>query len=445
MSAFRVSVGTETLKPQSTQPSMRTLTADRVAAFGFVVVGSVLMFLRVRERLEAPGIFAEDGVIFYWQAQVDGFGALFSPYAGYLHLVPRLFAAALAPFGLPVVPLGYALTTTVVSLLCFATVLNPRLERVIPFAWARGLAFLALCLLPQYLESAGSLAYLIFIGGVALLGLSLASPPRSRLGRVLELGVVALLGLSGPLIVFYSPLFGYRWLRARSWANFRVLAVAVTAAVVQLCVYLTYGRTTQGAGIDAAPKIYLERVVGELLAGPGAVESSFVPFWDAPRAADVPLLVAGAVLWLAVVLVVVLIQVRLDAVMILGATSVALAGAANAYGVGLLHQWSGDRHILVPAGALLILLPAAAAQAVARSRRHRRAFHLATAAVALISLAATVGGIRGHFTTPRYDIVQTSMQLRSFQSCLDEHRLDCVLTISPGGRLLDSGHPWVKE
>ena len=440
MSATRVDVSADEATPGSLRPS----TAGRAVAIAFVVVGCAVMFLRVRERLATPGIFAEDGVIFFWQAQFDGFGALLSQYAGYVHLVPRLFAAAFSPFGLPVVPLGYALTTTVVSLLCFAAVLNPRLQRVIPSEWGRGLAFLALCLVPQYLESAGSLAYLIFIGGVALLALGLAEAPRSRLGRVVELVVVALFGLSGPLIVFYSPLYLYRWVRNRSWHNLLVLAVAGATALAQVIVYFTYGRSTQSAGFAAAPKIYLERVVGELLTDPGSVESSFVPFWEAPRSGNVPGLVIASAVWLAVVLVVVLAEVRLDAVMVLGVTAAALAGAANAYGEGLLYQWSGDRHILVPAGALLILLAAAVAQGVARSRRSLRLLHLAAAGLAVVALVATVGGIRSHFTTPRYYAIPTPEQLTEFQSCIDQHRLDCVITISPGGRTIDSGHPWVK-
>jgi len=441
VSASRVDVGADEVTPSPA----RTATAGRVVGIVLVVVGCVLMFVRVRERIATPGIFAEDGVIFYWQAQFDGFDALLSPYAGYIHLVPRLFAAAFSPFGLPAVPLGYALTTTVVSLLCFATVLNPRLARVIPSEWARGLAFLALCLVPQYLESAGSLAYLIFIGGVALLAIGLASPPRTVLGRVVELVVVALFGLSGPLIVFYSPLYLYRWIRDRSWPNFLVLAVAGGTAVAQLVVYLTYGRTTQSAGFAAAPKIYLTRVVGELLAGPDAVESSFVPFWEAPRTTDIPALVLVAAVWLAVVLVVVLAEVRLDGLMALGVTAAALAGAANAYGDGFLHQWAGDRHILVPAGTLLILLPAAAAHAVARSRLRWRVPHIAAAVLAFAALAMTIGGIRTHFTMPRYDAIPTQAQLTAFQSCVDQGRLDCVITISPGGRTIDSGHPWVKS
>ena len=141
-------------------------------------------------------------------------------------------------------------------------------------------------------------------------------------------------------------------------------------------------------------------------------------------------MIASAV-WLAVVLVVVLAEVRLDAVMALGVTAAALAGAANAYGEGLLHQWSGDRHILVPAGALLILLAAAVAQGVARSRRSWRLLHLAAAGLAVVALVATVGGIRSHFTTPRYDSIPTSAQLSEFQSCLDQRRLDCVIAVSP--------------
>src|ERR1700747_49024 len=78
------------------------------------VVAACLLVLRGGPRLRDAAFFAEDGQIFLSQAHNDCFKAVVEPYAGYLHLVPRIIAALLEPFPVTAAPVLYALAALLV-------------------------------------------------------------------------------------------------------------------------------------------------------------------------------------------------------------------------------------------------------------------------------------------------------------------------------------------
>ena len=134
------------------------------------------------------------------------------------------------------------------------------MEGVIPSAWGRGLAFVVLCLVPQFWETATVLASLIFVGSVALLVLGLSRAPRTTVGRCAELAAVAMLGLSGPLVVFFSPLFAYRWWRDRTRYNALLTGVVAVTAAVELWVFAHSGRVAATYSFDRLPRAYVQRI-----------------------------------------------------------------------------------------------------------------------------------------------------------------------------------------
>lgn len=405
-----------------------------LVAFG---IGTVLSFWRVWDRLVNAGLFAEDGLIFYLQADLIGPGAIFRPYAGYLHFIPRLGAWVISPLGLAAAPLGYALITTVLTIAGFSLVLTRRLDRFIPTVWGRGLAFIMLCLVPPFWESATALAYLIFIGGVPLVLIGLSRSPTTWWGRVLEGAAVAALGLSGPLIVFYSPLFAYRWLRDRSWANVALAAVAGVTALIQILVYRGEERATGNFGFEFVPRAYLQRIAGELVAAPDTAQAAFDErnfLW---------LLI---LLFFAVVIAIAVIEVRWDAVVALGVTGFAFAWAIRTYGIALIEPDNGNRHMLVPAAILLVVMVAALAHAVQRSLAstgHQHWLHGTLAVLAGLALLCTAGGIRAGFVLTQWSHIPTHEELLDFQTCVDEGRRDCApVLIAPGEYRIDVNHPY---
>jgi hypothetical protein len=401
-----------------------------------LVLGAVILLVRLWSRLHPAGIFAEDGLIFYLQAQEIGAGAIWRPYAGYLHLVPRLGAALLSPWGLTAVPVGYALYSLVVTVAAFSTVLSSRVERFIPSVWGRGLAFVVLCLVPQFWETATVLASLIFVGSVGLLVLGLSRAPRRPAGRVTEMLAVALLGLSGPLIVFFSPLFAYRWWRDRSRYNALLTGVVAVTAAVELWVFSHSGRVAATYTFERLPRAYVQRIPAELLTSQQEAMAQF----DSGG-----ILRSLAVCWLLAVVALIAVELRGRGLLALAVTVFAFAWAVRTYDIVLIDPALGDRHVLVPSALLLLLLVAGLASAVERARRpgpHRR-IHLAAAVVGALALVLTVPGIAAGFTIPAYSHVPPPKELAAFQQCLDQGRRDCAqVAIAPQGFSINPDHPW---
>jgi hypothetical protein len=303
-----------------------------------------------------------------------------------------------------------------------------------------------LCLTPQWEESATRLAYLIFIGGIPLLLLGLSRSPRSRGGQITEWVVVGLLGLSGPLVVFFSPAYAYRWLRERTLANGVLAGVVAATAGIQLIVFALAHRPTENFGFVLVPRGYLQRVVGELLVSPGTAETAFE---------DKTWFRWVTAAWLIAVLVVLVLQRVWDALIALALSGFAFAWAIRTYGDSLFAVKNGNRHMLVPGSILLVVTVSALAWSIYRAagsrtgaldRRGPRWWDYACAAVSGAALLASVVGVIGSLRISVNVHVPTHEELVAFQQCLDEGRRDCpTVQISPLYFLLDANHPWDPE
>ena len=397
----------------------------------FFVAGAALFLWRVWDRLGNPGMWAEDATIFYLQDQTRGPGALFSEYAGYLHLICRIPAAIIGPFGLPAAPLAYAITGTAATIAIFATVLSPRLNRVLPTVYGRGVAFLALCAVPAMQENGANVLNLIFVGGVAILLLGLARQPVTVGGKVLETGALLVLGLSGPLIVFLSPLFALRWVLARTRYNLLVIATVASTAATQIAVYLTSDRQAGGVGeFGQVPRTYLQRVVGEWLTGPYAAMNS----WN-----DSGYVIPGGIVWLSVVALASLWFIRTRALLALLLTIATTTAAVLTYGAAMMHPWSGDRHLVVPMAALIVLAVGSVDWAVDRVRVQRGIRLVVSGVLGTLALGAcgwALSGVGSHFFIERYSYVTPQVDLVRWQECFDDGFQTCSIRIAPPPRRL---------
>lgn len=179
-----------------------------------VVGGTLLQLLRQPGVPAWDTVLAEDGGIFLTDAlNRPGWGNLFRPYEGYLHLVPRLLAALAAALPLRVAAVvltgGAAL---VVSLLCLW--IYVRSATVFQTRWARILLVLLVLLLPAAgVEAQASINNLHWYLDAACFWVFVRPLGRPRVA-VLGALIAGAAALSDPLAGLFLPLAAYRGLQA---------------------------------------------------------------------------------------------------------------------------------------------------------------------------------------------------------------------------------------
>ena len=377
-----------------------------------VGLGVVSFVARGTTRLRESSLFAEDGQIFLAEAHNDGLSAVLEPYAGYLHLIPRLIAAAFEPAPITATPVLYAAGAIAVHLALLTPALSPRLGWLIPTPLLRALLFAALCVMPPMWEPFGNIANLIFVAGICLLLLGLSEDPRTTSGRIAELLVIALLGMSGPLIVIFVPFMAWRWWRnGRTLHSLRVAAVAGVTAACQLSVYLTSDRSTPGGGTPTLlARTAYERVGGSWLVGD---ENLFV---DNPN----PALAVISATWLILVITLSLYVICRTAAALWALFFALLWSSVNAYGPAMVaSSLHFQRHIMIPVAITVVLL-----FAVIGNARHRIVKILGS-----VCLIVGVGGIIHDFTPSAYPFRPDLTQL---QECAENDRSVCEQSIFDG-------------
>ena len=215
-----------------------------------VPLGFAVLALRRVDTLAHPQLWAEDGPVFLRDAYLHSWpSSLFRPYAGYLHLLLRVWAELTTLLPVHRLPLSYAVFALGTTVACFSLVLSRRLRWVIPSDGLRIVAFFVLIALPAREEITGNLTNAIWPVAIALIIMSLWDSPVTAPGRGAEAAAVVTLGLSGASSLLVWPAF---WLRRRRQAvahNTLIAALATASAAVQgLIVVLSDQRTNEGLG-----------------------------------------------------------------------------------------------------------------------------------------------------------------------------------------------------
>jgi hypothetical protein len=389
-------------------PKKRIPYASVVAA-----LAACLLFLRGVPRLRDAALHHEDGQIFLSQAHNGGVAAFVKPYAGYLHLIPRMVAAVLEPFPVTAAPVLYAVAALLVHVVMLTPALSARLEWIIPGQMLRAVLFALLCLMPPLWEVLGNIANLIFVGGISLLLLMLSDDPRSGSGRAGELAAVAALGLSGPLIVFFVPWFVWRWRRTRSRHSRAVVAVGVAAALVQGAILLFSDRQTVGGSLTFLPRVWVERIGLSWLFGDVQVMASrwWIAFWLA------------ALVWCIGAVVVTVVVLKRTAIALWLLHFTLLAAPVLAYGY-MPPPFSWQRHFVVPMAIVVVLLVA-----VIGARRW--------AIAAVVWLAVGAGAMVHDFAPMPYPY---RPDLTGLQLCLNRREPICRQPIFGDGWSVEMRH-----
>jgi hypothetical protein len=222
----------EAVFPVAPEPNLRPRAVLGYAVGFLAAMAYPLLF--PLGRVHFSHLWAEDGQIFLGGAANDSFPrVLFQPYAGYLHVLPRLIAEVVT-----VLPVGWWAAAVCLA----AAAVRAALALTVFIASAghsrnpavRLLLAAAIVVLPVgNLETINNLANLHWYIPIAALWL-LLSRPRTRVGNVLVAVALFLLVLSSPLSLLLVPIALLRFVLDRRrdlWPSIGVLAATAIQAV----------------------------------------------------------------------------------------------------------------------------------------------------------------------------------------------------------------------
>lgn len=194
--------------------------------------------------LTTPQLWAEDGVVHLLENEQFGAGALLTPHRGYLHTLPRL-VAWLAGHTVDVAhwPAFYNGAALLVTVLLFVRLASARCD--LP---GKNWLMLSFPLAAHTGEVLFNITNLHWITAFFLLLQTLLPRPVTWAQRLGDLTLVALVGLTGPFVILFLPLFSWRFFRERNADTLAALLVAVACAATQ-----SYFVKTTGSAYFAEP------------------------------------------------------------------------------------------------------------------------------------------------------------------------------------------------
>lgn len=217
------------------------------AGVGLTLTGLLLMIVRKPDVVLQPQLWAEDGAVFLRDALLLGPEAIVTPYAGYLHLMPRLVAATAPYLSAAHTPWVFTAGAMVPVLLVAALLASRRL----PLTAAERVGCLLLVALPPMPgEVLLNLTNSQWVLGFVFVLLLMAKPAERAPAFMTDAGLLTLVGLTGPASLVFAPLFVGRAIWEPSRGTRASAFFAVAMAAIQGVVLVTSGRLSIGA---AAP------------------------------------------------------------------------------------------------------------------------------------------------------------------------------------------------
>jgi hypothetical protein len=206
----------------------------------FLLIAALLL-LRKPDLLTNPQLFAEDASIFFRDQWVAPGTAVFLPYNGQFHLVPRLIALLESLFPLAAAPLVCTFASILIHSLCLSVFFLPFNRWLIPNDLLRAAACLVLATAFDGLEMvgfSGPLMWYLFLAGVMMLFRPEDAAPASRWAKVSSVAAMAVIGWSAAPTLTLAP--AAVWLAVRRRGVQRAVALTLLGALVVQCFGLVY-------------------------------------------------------------------------------------------------------------------------------------------------------------------------------------------------------------
>jgi hypothetical protein len=259
----------------------RSTTLDsRLGWFVLLAICALLLFSRRPDALLDAQFWAEDGRVWYAQAHALGLKALLLPQDGYFQTVSKLSGLLSLAFPLAWAPTAFNLIALSFRLLPVALLHSARGRALVPLRSARWLATLLYVGHPYSGEVHLNVTTVHWHLALAAFLLVWLGPPRTSWGRIADVALVALSGLSGVFCLFLAPVAFWRWRRSRDAHSMRLLCVVLACALIQgLALALTHEATRTTASLGATPELAV-RILGGQLFGAATVGAQWTQ-WNA--------------------------------------------------------------------------------------------------------------------------------------------------------------------
>lgn len=247
--------------------------------------------------------WAEDGHIWYQQAYEQG---PFEPFThsqdGYFQTLPRLIADVALLVPLHRAPLVMNILALLVQTLPVLFLLSPRGENWGTLRVRSMLALLYLCL-PNSAEWHANTTNSQWTLALLAVMVLLAKPSERWLGRVADLAVLSLSGLTGPFCLLLVPVaIGMAWLRRQRWRLVYCLLVVGLAAFQGYSIFAMRHVTRMHQPLGASVGLFIRILAAHIFAG--SVLGTFpllgiptLPFFIPLTIVIVALAVVVAALW----------------------------------------------------------------------------------------------------------------------------------------------------
>ncbi len=207
---------------------VRINSSTLIPAFTIIIV-VLILFIRRPDAFQYPQFWAEDGVAFFYEQFNLGCSAVWRPIAGYYLFLPRFVACFSSIWPYELQPALYNLSYLLAVILLVIYLFSDRI--ILKYKPA---LCLLIVLAPFATEVLMSITNIQWIWATGLLLLTLSESPASKMGVIFDLGILALIGFTGPFIIGYLPMLGLRYLLRRDRFSALLFVAASVIVSVQL-------------------------------------------------------------------------------------------------------------------------------------------------------------------------------------------------------------------
>jgi hypothetical protein len=236
--------------------------AARALPAAAIGLAALAILTRRPDLVRTPQLFAEDGQFYALAHNAAAFSSWFTQSNGYLQLAARLVASAAQLVPLAWAPAVVLAAAVLVDAAPAAFLVSGRMRSAIPSVWARILLAALYVALPGANHVLGVLAYSQWHLSLLAFLILIADPPATKAGRVLDVVVVALSGLSGPYSILLAPIAVVHWYLRPSVRTGSLAAVLLVTGAVQAVVMTTIGASMRSTAPRGATPLLLFRVIG---------------------------------------------------------------------------------------------------------------------------------------------------------------------------------------